>query len=216
VLHDGQPPIRLARLTQSGTLRAGPHSRRWMPFASTQEVAPAAASFEWDARVEVMPFIYLRVRDALHEGRGSGRVELLSMLSLGHERDTPELNAGALQRYLAEAVWYPTALLPSDQLAWSAIDERKALATLTSHGTSVSLEFHFNHEGEVAAVYTPARWMKSGRRYVQMPWEGHFFGYWECSGMLVPSAGEVGWHVDGAWQAVWKGRVSYASYEFER
>jgi hypothetical protein len=215
VLHDGQPPIRLARLTQSGTLRAGPRSRRWMPFASTQEVAPAAASFEWDARVEVMPFIYLRVRDALHEGRGSGRVELLSMLSLGHERDTPELNAGALQRYLAEAVWYPTALLPSDQLAWSAIDERKALATLTSHGTSVSLEFHFNREGEVAAIYAPQRWMKSGRRYVQMPWEGHFFGYWECSGMLIPAAGEVGWHVDGKWQAVWKGRVTYASYELE-
>jgi hypothetical protein len=112
-------------------------------------------------------------------------------------------------------VWCPTALWPSEHLTWSPIDERKALATLTSHGTTVSLEFHFNREGEVAAVYAPQRWMKSGRKYVAMPWEGHFFGYWECSGILIPSAGEVGWYVDGAWHPVWKGRVTFASYELE-
>jgi hypothetical protein len=216
VLQPGQASIRSARLTQSGTLRTGPKSWRWMPFEATQEVSPEETTFNWDARVCVAPFLSLRVRDGLFEGRGGGRVDLWSAIKLAADADTPELNAGALHRYLAEAVWYPTALLPGPQLAWTPIDERKALATLTSYRTTVSLEFHFNHEGEVAAIYTPQRWARSGRKYVQLPWEGHFFGYWECSGMLVPAAGEVGWHVDGKWQAVWKGRVTFASYELER
>ena len=96
-------------------------------------------------------------------GRAGSRVDLWSAIKLGADADRPELNQGALQRYLAEAVWYPTALFPSEHLSWTPIDERKALATLTSHGTSVSLEFHFNREGEVAAIYAPQRWMKSGR-----------------------------------------------------
>jgi hypothetical protein len=213
IFHDGQAPIRSARFTQNGTLRTSPRSRRWMQFDAVQEVNALETSFTWDARVSFAPLVHLRIRDALFDGRGGGRVDLLSAVKLGAEVGTPELNAGALHRYLAEAVWYPTALWPSEHLTWSPIDDRKALATLTSHGTTVSLEFHFNREGEVAAIYTPQRWMKSGRKYVQMPWEGHFFGYWECSGILIPSAGEVGWHVHGKWEAVWKGRVTFASYE---
>jgi hypothetical protein len=215
VLHADQAPIRAARFTQSGTLRSGPRGRRWMRFDASQQVSVRDASFDWDARVSIAPLLHLRVRDALLEGRGGGRVDLLSAIKLGADADRPELNAGALHRFLAEAVWYPTALLPSERLAWTPIDERKALATLTSHGTTVSLEFHFNREGEVAAVYTPQRWARVGSKFVQMPWEGHFFGYWESSGILIPAAGEVGWYVDGKWQAVWKGRVTYASYELE-
>jgi len=215
VLHADQAPIRCARLTQSGTLRSGPKRRRWMRFEATQEVSPREISFNWDARISVVPLLHLRVRDALFEGRGGGRVDLMSAVKVAAEAGTPELNAGALHRYLAEAVWYPTALFPSEALAWSPIDDRKALATLTSHGTSVSLEFHFNREGEVAAIYTPQRWARIGGNYVQMPWEGHFFGYWECSGMLIPAAAEVGWYVDSTWRPVWKGRVTYASYELE-
>lgn len=211
-LQPGRAPICAARLTQAGTLRTSPKSRRWMQFYATQEVSPPTTSFHWDARVSLAPLLRLRVRDRLSRGQGSGSVHLLGM-QLAANAGTPEINAGTLQRYLAEAVWYPTALLPSAQLAWSPIDEWKALATLTSHGTAVSLEFHFDRDDQVAAIYTPQRWARSGRTYLQMPWEGHFSGYSERSGMLVPAAGEVGWYVEGAWQAVWKGRITHASYE---
>lgn len=216
VLQPGQAPIRAARLTQEGTLRTRPHSSRWMRFEALQVIDPQAIAFAWDARVHVAPLVHLRVRDAFREGRGSARVDLLSMIRLGHDAGSPELDAGALDRYLAEAVWFPTALLPGPHLRWSAIDERKALATLSSHGTTVSLEFHFNREDEVATIYTPQRWFRQGGKYRELPWEGRFFGYRERSGLLVPAEGEVGWYVDSKWQAAWKGRVTHASYEFER
>jgi hypothetical protein len=43
-----------------------------------------------------------------------------------------EMNAGSLHRYLAEAVWYPSSLLPSSRLQWTPIDATSALATLTN------------------------------------------------------------------------------------
>ena len=72
---------------------------------------------------------------------------------------------------MAEAVWYPTALLPSKHLSWSTIDDTKALATLTVGAVAVSLEFRFNTTGEVVGIYSPGRWGSFDRGYDRKPWE---------------------------------------------
>src|SRR5205085_5598411 len=97
--------------------------------------------FLWDAKVRVAPLVHVRVRDAYIAGQGQGAVSLLSAFEMSAESGGSELNAGELYRYLAEAVWYPTALLPREGLIWHAIDHDKALATLTHANTTVSIEF---------------------------------------------------------------------------
>jgi hypothetical protein len=212
----GNPaPLRLARLSQSGELRTSTRSRRWLSFTATQRVAPAAGEFTWTARVRLAPLVHLRVRDSLRDGEGSGEVRLWSAIPLASASGVPELDSGALHRYLAEAVWYPTALVPSASLVWRAMDERNAVATLTSHAKSVSLEFRFNEADEVADVFTPARWGRFDGRYRQVPWEGHFRNYQSRDGLLVPTEGEVGWYGRSAWQCVWRGRITAAVYERE-
>jgi hypothetical protein len=118
------------------------------------------------------------------------------------------MNSGSLHRYLAEAVWYPTALLPGPKLKWTEIDATRALATLTDHGVTVSLEFRFAGTGEVTGIYTPGRWGTFPGGYRQVPWEGHFRDYRERDGIVVPAEGDVGWYIDGEWRAVWKGTVT--------
>jgi hypothetical protein len=158
------PLMRLVRIRQRGTLRTGVQSDRWMPFEAEHLVAPRATGFVWNARVSVAPLLHVRVRDAYIEGSGSGHVSLMPAFSISAASGTPEINSGSLHRFLAEAVWYPVALVPSPQLQWRPIDSRRALATLTEHGTSVSLEFRFAETGEVTGVYTPARWGHVRRR----------------------------------------------------
>ena len=201
------PQIREVRIRQTGRLRTDVHTQRWMPFEAEHLVVPPAAGFVWNARVRIAPLAYVRVRDALIEGQGSGQVSLFSAFTVSAAANTPEMNSGSLHRYLAEAVWYPTALLPGPKLRWTEIDATSALATLTDHGVSVSLEFRFGGSGEVTGIYTPARWGTFPDGYKQVPWEGHFRGYQERDGVLVPTEGEVGWYVDNAWHAVWKGTV---------
>jgi hypothetical protein len=199
--------LQLVRLKQLGTLRTDVRSERWMSFEADHVIAPRATGFVWNARVRVAPLLHVGVRDSLVEGRGSGQVSLLSAFTVSEAAGVPEMNAGSLHRYLAEAVWYPTALLPSAKLRWSAIDTRRALATLTDHGVSVSLEFRFSDTGEATGIYTPARWGSFEGGYKELPWEGHFGNYEEKMGLFVPTEGEVGWYVDNKWQAVWKGRI---------
>ena len=200
--------IQQVRIEQVGTLRTNVLSERWMPFEAEHTVRPPAAGFLWDARVAIAPMLHVRVRDAFINGRGSGQVSLLSAFVVGRDADTPEMNSGSLHRYLAEAVWYPTALLPGPNLRWSEIDEDRALATLTIADVSVSLEFRFAEGGEVTGIYTPARWGTFAEGYRQLPWEGHFRDYRERHGIVVPTRGEVGWYLDDRWRAVWKGRIT--------
>ena len=200
--------IQEVRIGQTGTLRTDVHKEDWMPFEAEHIAVPPATGFVWNARVKVAPLLYVRVRDALIDGRGSGQVSLLSAFTVNAAADTAEMNSGSLHRYLAEAVWYPTALLPSTKLRWTEIDATTARATLTDHGTSVSLEFRFGVSSEVTGIFTPARWGTFPEGNRQVPWEGHFRNYQDRDGVFVPTEGEVGWYVDDTWQAVWRGTIT--------
>ena len=200
--------IQEARITQTGTLRTHATAERWTAFEAEHLVVPPAAGFLWNARVRVAPLLHVRVRDALIDGIGSGQVSLMSAFPVSAATGGLEMDSGSLHRYLAEAVWYPSALLPSSQLHWMPIDATKALATLTNNRVSVSLEFRFGDSGEVTGIYTPARWGTFAGGFKQVPWEGHFREYRERDGVVVPTHGEVGWYIDDAWRAVWKGTVA--------
>jgi hypothetical protein len=199
--------IREVRIAQVGTLRTDPASDRWMPFEAEHLVIPAAPGFLWNARVHVAPLLHVRVRDELVDGTGSGQVSLLSAFPVNSAAGGPAMNSGSLHRFLAEAVWYPTALLPGPNLQWTGIDDTRALATMTDRGTTVSLEFRFAANGEVAGIYTPGRWGSFSDGFKQVPWEGHFRHYREHHGVLVPTEGDVGWYVDGEWRPVWRGTM---------
>jgi hypothetical protein len=214
VLTNGQQIIKTARIRQTGKLRTSTAASRWSSFSASQIVVPVSPGFVWNAKV-VMPLAtHVRVVDSYNAGVGSGRVTLLSAFAVASESGVPELNSGALHRYLAEAVWYPTALLPLSGVTWTPIDDQAALATLTDHGTMVSLEFRFNNVGEVTGIYSPGRFGRFDGRYKKVPWEGHFRNYEVRSGVRVPTYGEVGWYKNGKWQPVWKGNHVDIQYEF--
>lgn len=215
-LTDGQPFIRAARLRQAGALRTEPESSRWLLFSARHFAVPPAVGFVWDAKVTLPLGLHVGVLDSYVDGVGGGRVSFLSALPIAAASPAPELDSGALHRYLAEAVWFPSALLPESGVVWRAIDERSATATLEHGGTAVSLEFRFNDVGEVTGIYTPGRFGRFGGAYRQAGWEGHFSGYTLRAGMRVPRYGEVGWYDDaGELRIVWTGKLLDAEYDFE-
>ena len=208
--------IGIVRMRQAGRLRTDVRSERWMPFEAEHTAAPRAVGLVWNARVHVAPLLHVAVRDAYVAGEGSSHVSLLSALPVSAARGTPEMNSGSLHRFLAEAVWYPTALLPGSNVRWTAIDAGRALATLTDHGVSVSLEFRFTETGDVSGIYTPSRWGTFEGGYEQRPWEGHFRDYRMRDGVLVPTNGDVGWYAGDRWHAVWEGTITAYKAHAER
>ncbi|MEZ5461989.1 DUF6544 family protein [Dokdonella sp.] len=213
VLQDGQQIAHVTRLLQRGTLRTSTTSPRWLSFDAEQVIAPHAPGFLWVARIRLLPWLNLLVCDSFVDGCGAGDVRLLSALRIAADRGHRELDEAGLHRYLAEAVWSPSALLPGSGVHWSALDEESALATIKVKDVSVSLEFRFNAHGEVSSVYSEGRWMRAGNGYQQRPWQGRFSDYASRSGMRVPLRAEVAWLDASGWQTVWKGRIEEIACE---
>jgi hypothetical protein len=199
-------------LNQRGSLRTTASSERWMSFNAVHAAKAGAPGFVWDAQVRVMPFFHINVVDTLTHGVGAGRVKLMSVLRVAGDTGTDEINSGALHRYLAEAVWYPFALLPRDGLTWSPLDEYTALATLKDGAAEVALEFRFADGGEVESVFSQGRWGIFDGQYEQKPWEGHFSNYQRVDGVLIPMRGEVGWYTEGKLDIVWRGEIRDAKF----
>lgn len=217
VLTDGQAIVKTVKMQQAGVLRSSTNNNKWYRFTSSQVISPSTTGFIWNAKVDMPLSTHIRVHDSYCSGIGSGRVAFLSAFTVASDTNIPELNSSALHRYLAEGVWYPTALLPLSGVIWTAIDDNSALATLTDNNITVSLEFRFNNTGEVTSIFTPERFYRnSNGTYQAMPWEIHIGNYKVQDGMRVPFHAEVGWHIDGALELVWIGDVIDARYQFTR
>lgn len=215
-LRDGQPIITRARLTQRGEFLQQEAEDGWRPFTATQTVRTGPPGFLWDARIASAPGMDVRVHDAYIAEEGLLEGALLGLVTLLHVSGTPEAAEGELMRYLAEGVWAPTALLPSQGVRWEPVDEAHARATLVDGETSVSLVFAFGADGLASSVFAPARPRDVGGEMAPTPWEGRFAKYVERDGMQVPAWGEVEWQPEGRHLPYWRADIVEAVYEYAR
>jgi hypothetical protein len=211
VLKDGQAIVAAVKLSQQGQFNLSETEAKWSPFTATQLAMTQRLGFDWDARIQMAPGLNVFVHDAYVLGKGNLHASLLGLFTLAKMHDTPELNQGELLRFLAEAAWYPTALLPSQGVRWEAIDDTSARATLTDGTTTVSLVFQFNTEGAISMMRAEARYRD---KLTTMPWGGRFWDYSVRDGMLIPLEGEVGWEYPEGTRLYFKGRITEISYEF--
>ncbi len=195
VLKDGAPIINRTSLVQKGGFRPKPELKEWSTMEATQQFSSSPRAFVWNANIAMLPGVSIEVCDLYKDGKGSMRGKILSLFTLIDAKEQKELNEGALQRYLAEAVWFPTALLPSQGVSWSAIDEQRAKATVTDGNTTTSLEFTFNDSGEIVSAYTPERYREVSGTYEPTPWGGRYANYVDINGYLVPIECEVEWYL---------------------
>ncbi|MGM0604871.1 MAG: DUF6544 family protein [Halobacteriota archaeon] len=207
VLEDGQPYVRSVRLTQRGQFRLGDRSSPWKRLSATQQFTVDPPGFIWDATITPIPYVPVRVVDAYVCGAGSVRADLGSIVPLARADASPEVNVGELTRYLAEAVWFPTALLPTEGVRWEPIDDRTARATIDHAGTSASLTFHFDDRNLVDRVVAADRPRAVDGGFEQTEWTGYFDEYDRKNRMVVPTAAAVEWNLPDGPLPYWRGTI---------
>jgi hypothetical protein len=188
-LTPGQPLVAGVSLSHAGTFNMGEGADNWKPFTSSQWVQIQRPGFVWDGTIRMAPGLPVRVHDAYVAGEGILIPALFGLVKLTEMRGTPDIAEGELLRWLAEAAWYPTALLPGQGVKWSAIDDQSALATITDGTVSVRLTFRFGPDGLIASVRAEARGRTVGGAIVPTPWEGRWSDYRRQDGMMVPMTG---------------------------
>lgn len=219
-LADGGPTIRRARIQHSGRFDMGQKAPRWRPFTSDQVVVVRPLGFDWNGRVDMVAGLPARVHDAYVGGRGlliASVAGLIPVARLGGEGTPAQiqraLDEGELLRFLAEAVWFPTALLPRDGLEWREVDERSAIAVLHDGGSRVELLFGFGADGFVESVRSEGRGRYVDGEMVPTPWQGRFWNVQERAGMHIPIDGEVAWILPEGARPYWRGTIEQIEFE---
>jgi hypothetical protein len=215
-LKDGQPIVSGVYVELSGTINMSATGEKWKRFTSTQRVIARRPGFDWEGRIEMMPGLIARVHDAYIAGEGVLHAALFGLVSLANLRGTSEIAQGELMRFLAEAVWYPTALLPSQGVQWKAIGDFSAKATLKDGETALTLLFRFDENGLIDSVRAESRGRTVAGTVIPTPWEVQWNNYELRDGMCIPTEGEVAWLLPEGAKPYFRGRITSLRYEFAR
>jgi hypothetical protein len=212
-LTPGQPMILSARFRHRGEFNMGDAEPNWKPFRSRQFVVVRRPGFVWEARIAVWPGLQAHVHDAYVAGVGMLHASLLGLFNLIDVRGSPAMAHGELLRYLAEAPWYPTALLPSQGVRWEAIDDRSARARLSDGDVGVSLVFRFGDDGLIESSRADARERTVAGASVVLPWGGRYWNVTTRQGMRIPQDGEVAWWLADGSYPYWRGHLVEIDHE---
>lgn len=216
VLTPDQPIVTAVRMEHTGCFNLSPTGEQWKPFTSHQRVIVRRPGFLWDARIAMAPGVEVRVHDSYAGGKGLLHAAVLGLFDMADMQGGGELARGELMRFFAEAAWYPTALLPSQGVQWTAVDEHSAKATMTDSGISLTLLFRFDAEDHMASVRAEARGRMLGKVVDMAPWEGTWSDHQRVDGMTVPMTGEVAWLLPEGRKTYWRGTVTSLSLEWSR
>jgi hypothetical protein len=214
VLTEGHPLIAAVHLRHTGTFDMSETAEQWRAFTSEQQVVIQRPGLAWDGRIAWLPGLPVHVHDAYIGGEGVLHASLLGAVALADLRGGGEIAQGELMRFVAEATWYPTALLPSHGARWTDIDDRSALVTLADGPVSVALRFTFHPDGPVDTVYAEARARTVGGTLVPTPWQGRFWNYEDRGGVHVPIDGEAAWLLPEGPKPYWRGHITEIVFQF--
>lgn len=214
VLTPGQAIVTAATLEHTGHFNLSPTGEQWKPFTSRQRVIVQRPGFLWDARIAMAPGVSVRVHDSYADGEGLLHAAVFGLFSVADLRGGGELARGELMRFFAEAAWYPTALLPSQGVRWTAVDGHSAKATLTDGALSITLLFRFDASGLMTSMRAEARGRIVGNEVSSAPWEGTWANHQRVDGMTVPLSGEVAWLLPEGRKTYWRGTVTSLNHEW--
>ncbi|MFC7250379.1 DUF6544 family protein [Halomicroarcula sp. GCM10025324] len=212
VLQPGLAYATSVSLHQTGTFRLGDAGSPWRSLEATQHYTTRPPGFVWDATIDVAPLIRARVLDAYVDGDGILDARVLSAIRVANAGPSPEMDTGELLRYLAEAVWFPTALLPSNGVEWRAVSATAASATIEHRGNTASVVFHFD-DGVVDRV-TAERFRQAAGD--DAPWTGTFENYQNRNGRLIPTRAAVEWTLPDGALPYWRATIDDVEHRSER
>jgi hypothetical protein len=177
------------RLRQRGEFRTAP-DKPWMPVVAEQYYSVDPPGFVWSVDARMMGVLPIAGRDRYAGGHGHMLIKAASLFTVADGRG-PEIDQGALLRYLGEIVWFPSAAL-ADYVSWQAIDEHSARATMTYAGVTASMVFGFDERGRVVSEAAD-RYMVTGSGASLEGWFIPVTEWRKFCGVEIPTRGNTIW-----------------------
>lgn len=185
-------------LKQQFQLKLKPEQNDWYLGHATQQFNLNVPGFIWEIDLAMNPFLQIKGRDKLDQGKGAMTIRLFSAFPLVNQSDTEMLNEGTLQRFLGEIVWFPY-FAKSSLISWEEIDPYCAKATLTQFGTGVTGTFTFSKDYRFEKFET-MRYFGGDTNAKRYPWVIEANEWQTFHGIEIPSKCRATWILDsGPW-----------------
>ena len=185
----GRPFVGTVRLTQVGRMRPNV-GQPWLPLRAEQHYSVRPPGFVWSAAIQAGPLPLVRARDMYREGAGNMLISAAGLYPLA-DVTGPEMDQGALLRYLSEMVWFPAAFL-GNNISFEPVDDRSARVTLTDRGRSVSAVLFFDEAGRLVDLVAQRYRIVDGESSLER-WSTPMDEYGELAGLRLPVRGRAVW-----------------------
>lgn len=203
----GRPADRSFEAELPGWFRLRP-GRRWAACVSSQRNTAPDVRREFRMRTSLAHLIPLRATDTYADGRGHLHATALGLVTVADRRG-PEIDAGELVTFLADAVLLAPSMLLSLPVTWEEADENGYRVALTDHGRTVTGRVRVDGRGAPRAFTTDDRWAVLPEGLVRTTWSTPVDGWHLDSGRLRPRHGMAVWHLPD-------GPFAYAQVDFGR
>ena len=193
----GKPAIQCAYIKQKALMKMKPEQKDWKAADAEQYTVMDIPAFIWTVNMNMTPLIKIKGRDKFVDGKGEMLIKINSLFNVVNEKGG-RMDEGTLQRYLGELVWFPSLAL-SPYIAWEAIDDYSAKASMNYKGTTGSGTFYFDEEGDFTK-FIALRFKGNEVDAKRYPWVLTVDDYAVFEGIKVPSKMKATWKLDeGDW-----------------
>ncbi|CCH32902.1 DUF6544 family protein [Actinosynnema sp. NPDC047251] len=203
----GRTPDRSVEARLRGWFRMRP-DQRWTACDCHQYNTAPEVTRRFRMRTSLAHLFPLRATDTYLEGHGRLHATALGLFTVADEHG-PELDAGELVTYLADAVLLAPSMLLPLPVGWTAVDEHTYQLALTDHGHTVTGRVTVDHRGAPRDFTTDDRWAVLPEGLVRTRWSTPLDGWLLVSGRMRPRRGTAVWHLPD-------GPFAYAQLDFTR
>jgi hypothetical protein len=196
------------RIEQEGTMEI---RDRWTPFQASGIYEASPLSFNWQARLRMLPGMWVVAEDGHADGQGWGSARLWGIISMGSRSDREVLTA-QMVRNLGELPWLPAFALADTNLKWSDEGETSFSVQASAGDQEVSVCFEINDQGEIIRAYSPSRPYDVPDGYAAAPWFYTFSEHRQVNGWHIPTDAIATFEKkDGPWE-YFRGKITDVIY----
>ena len=192
------------RIEQEGTMEI---RSRWTPFTASGVYKAPPLSFNWRAKLRMLPGVWIVAEDGHQSGQGWGSARLWGIIPMG-KRTEAEVMISQLVRNLGELPWLPSFALADPTLAWTDMGETAFEIQSSAGDREVVVRFEINDHGDVIRAYSPSRPYDVPGGFADAPWYYQFSDHREFGGVRIPTTAVATFEKgDGPWE-YFRGRVT--------
>ena len=180
---------------------------QWTPFTAKGIYKAPPLSFEWRARFQMLPGVWIVAEDGHQGGQGWGGARLWGIIPMGKRTD-PEVLATQLVRNLGELAMLPSFALTDPALAWSEAGESAFEVRYSAGDREAIVRFEIDEQGDVVRAYSPSRPYDVPGGYAEAPWYYAFSEHRDFGGVRIPAAAVATFEKEDGDEEYFRGRIT--------